>query len=214
MKSNMGKSSRPATRPPGGDVAKAACAAASMARQLPESADISIAVRTGGHVLSVTPDDKKNVPKEELFHTPPKENPRVRRTREGAADRGHNRPGRSYPNTSQKFCATVACGKGACGDCKDERGNSPLQRPNGEPRSFRPREIGRHGIPKQEERMVTRRHNEDGRSPHRRDRDKSKPRPRCGCLVRVIDEGKITFDPTTKRLFAEECVRLHNGPLH
>ena len=56
-------------------MAQAASAAASMARQLPKTADISIAVGTGGHVLSVTLDDKKKVPEGEMFHTPSKGQP-------------------------------------------------------------------------------------------------------------------------------------------
>ena len=66
-RTSAGGGSHSMQRAPSGGVAQAATAAASMARQLPKTADISIAVRTAGHVLSVTPENRKGMLKEEDF---------------------------------------------------------------------------------------------------------------------------------------------------
>ena len=181
-RSNAGSRPRAMHRPQGGDVAQAASAAASMARQLPKTADISIAVRTGGHVLSVTPEDKKKMPEEEMFHTPPRASTHARRPRGSADDIGRNSPGKLAAPTPPKFCAAYARGSRSCGDC---RGGTKVA----------------SGASCQDElchqgKAPTKHSKSEEPSPKGQARRRSEPRPRCCCLIRITDESRVTFDLT------------------
>ena len=180
MRAVEGKGPRSAQRMQNGGVAQAATAAASMARQLPTAADISIAVRTAGHILSVTPEDRKGMPKEEIFFTPPRPSHRERPTNYDVPEVGQRRPRRSRTSSPAKFCAAYSCGKKACGDCKEESSQTPRRRGH-----------ERLTVPSARKKCSPSR---ESKSPKRNEDRYKKNKQLCECLIRMSNELRVTFD--------------------